>query len=746
MHAVDYKEELKLLNTMEDDVVSLRRGILHDPIISGYVPRVRQWILRLLCDCGLLAIDHSRLDSVLESFADVLKIDWDLLVNSGFGNHASDPDLVAALRAARREMSSAPAPVSGQLNENLRRLAQSLEMSQVECDILALTLIARGDGSLAWLLDNAFEKTDPGRLVWQLSQVLGYRREEIEPAISSKGLLMQAGLMRIDHHSTGGCMSVVLQLNSYLTSQLTRQGFDADVLLRSAASPVAPTALVMDDFEFLGQARELALRFLRGLRKGDHKAGSILLDGPPGVGKSEFARVLLQEAGLEGFGVNELDGDDDPSGPVERMQYLRMSQRLVSRRADGLIIFDEADSLFQWASGASNSRFGHGRASVLQLLENLEVPVIWITNHGDTVHPAIQRRIDLTVRFPELPASVRERMLVDALHDQEADPDWLAEASGNPAVTPARIAQAEHVVRVIGADEEADQAQVFQQVLEQNVLSRVRKPGKSARKGSSPFELPYRPELINADQDLGRITESLKGWRQGRLCLYGPPGSGKTRYVHHLAAKCGLKVVEYRASDVLDKYLGESEKAIRRMFASCDRECELLFLDEADSLIRSRESAQRSWEVSQTNELLKSLEHFDGLFVASTNLFGELDTAVMRRLDFRLHFGYMKPEQRWRLFLDLARHLDVRVRGASATRARRVLDRADCLTPGDFAMLARRLTFDPAARSGPELAELMLQESMRKPDAARSARIGFTADLSRRSPSSIHLQTKGPKQ
>jgi len=732
MHAVNIKEELERMDMAEADAVPPSQGPLSDPIISGYAPRVRQWMLRLLCDCGLLASAESRLDSVLESFANFLGIAPAVLGASGIAGHASDPDVVAALRAARREMPAEPAPVAGQLNENLVRLGKSLGMSEVEHDILALMLIGRAVSSLEWLLDNAFEKTDAGRLVWQLSQVLGHSRRQIEAALSSKGFLMQSGLMRIDHRCGGNCISTVLELNARLSSLLTRREFDAEVLLGSAARPLPPTALGFDDFEFLGRARDLALHFLHGLESGDQKAGSILLDGPPGVGKSEFARVLVKQVGLEGFGINELDGNDDPSNPVERMQYLRVAQRLVRRRANGLIIFDEADAVFQWAGEAGSSRFGLGRASMLHLIEHLEVPVIWITNHAETIHPAILRRIDLTVHFPELPPSVREAMLRDA-YDDQTDPDWLAEASQEPAVTPARIAQAARVARVISPSEENGQSHVFQQVLEQNVLSRVRDGGQRRRAGKSAFELPYRPELINADQDLARITESLKGWKQGRLCLYGPPGSGKTRYVHHLAAECGLGVAEYRASDLLDKYMGESEKAIRRMFASCDHERKVLFLDEADSLIRSREHAQRSWEVTQTNELLKGLENFDGLFVASTNLFDNLDIAVMRRLDFRLYFGYMKPEQRWRLFLDLARHLDVRVRGTSATRARRVLDRADCLTPGDFAMLARRLALDPAARSGQELAELVLQESMRKPDAGRSAGIGFTADLVRQS-------------
>jgi len=733
MQAFDRSREPKWLDQLAAEGAISQPGPLADPTISGYAPRVRQWVLRLLCDCGVLAGDESRLDSVLETFADLLGIERPALGDSDFGGHSSDPEAIKTIRLARRRMSDVPVAVSGRLEENLDRLSIGLGMSRVERDVLALMLVAQAVDPLEWLLNKAFDKTDSGRLVWQLSLVLGFPRNEIERALASNGILMQSGLMRIDHHCPGHCISAVLELNSRMASLLTRRDFDTEALLRSTASAVVPTDLGLDDFEFLGEARDMALRFLRGLKEGDHEAGSILLDGPPGVGKSEFARVLAKEAGLDGFGINELDKDDDPANPVERMQYLRMSQRLIGRRAKGLIIFDEADALFQWAGDSGSSRFGLGRAAVLQLIENLQVPVIWITNHGEMIHPAIQRRIDLAVHFPELPASVREAMLLRACPGGNADQDWLAEASHQAAVTPARIAQAERVASVIQTAGDTGQPQVFKQVLEQNVMSRVREGSQPRPAGTSPFELPYRPELINADQDLKRITESLTRWKQGRICLYGPPGSGKTRYVHHLAKECGLRVAEFRASDLLDKFLGESEKAIRSMFARCDRERELLFLDEADSLVRSREGAERSWEVSQTNELLKSLEQFDGLFVASTNLFGELDTAVMRRLDFRLHFGYLESGQRWRLFLDLACHLKICVRGAGATRARRVLDRAEFLTPGDFAALARRLTFDPSVRNGLELADMVLQEAMGKPDAPKGAGIGFTAAIGCRS-------------
>lgn len=69
----------------------------------------------------------------------------------------------------------------------------------------------------------------------------------------------------------------------------------------------------------------------------------------------------------------------------------------------------------------------------------------------------------------------------------------------------------------------------------------------------------------------------------------------------------------------------------------------VLLLDEADSFLRDRTSAQRSWEVTQVNELLTQMERFEGLFICSNNLIDRLDSASIRRFDFKIMLSYLKP-------------------------------------------------------------------------------------------------------
>jgi transitional endoplasmic reticulum ATPase len=95
----------------------------------------------------------------------------------------------------------------------------------------------------------------------------------------------------------------------------------------------------------------------------------------------------------------------------------------------------------------------------------------------------------------------------------------------------------------------------------------------------------------------------------------------------------------------LDKYVGESEKNIADMFAVARQQNAVLVLDEADSFLADRRNAQRSWEVTQVNELLTQMEAFDGIFICTTNLMEKLDPASIRRFAFKVRFDPMTPDQ-----------------------------------------------------------------------------------------------------
>jgi SpoVK/Ycf46/Vps4 family AAA+-type ATPase len=99
------------------------------------------------------------------------------------------------------------------------------------------------------------------------------------------------------------------------------------------------------------------------------------------------------------------------------------------------------------------------------------------------------------------------------------------------------------------------------------------------------------------------------------------------------------------SSDLISKWVGDSEKAIAAAFRQAEREGALLMIDEVDSFLRDRDGAQHSWELTRVNEMLTRMESFPGVFIASTNLMEGIDAAALRRFDLKLRFGYLAPEQ-----------------------------------------------------------------------------------------------------
>lgn len=121
----------------------------------------------------------------------------------------------------------------------------------------------------------------------------------------------------------------------------------------------------------------------------------------------------------------------------------------------------------------------------------------------------------------------------------------------------------------------------------------------------------------------------------------GSPGTGKTLAAHVVADALGMDLFQVDLSSVVDKYIGETEKNLEKVFAEAESLNCVLFFDEADSLFGSRSAVGDSKDRYANQEvayLLQRMESFDGITVLATNLRGNLDQAFARRLHFMIHF------------------------------------------------------------------------------------------------------------
>ncbi len=138
------------------------------------------------------------------------------------------------------------------------------------------------------------------------------------------------------------------------------------------------------------------------------------------------------------------------------------------------------------------------------------------------------------------------------------------------------------------------------------------------------------------------------------LLFSGPPGVGKTASAEGLAKTLGKPILIVDHADVQSCWVGETEKNLRRCFRDAADEDAVLFWDEADALFYDRELAQRSWEISAVNVLLKEIEAFEGVCILATNRPAALDPALTRRVNLRVDFPQPTREmsaQIWRTLL-----------------------------------------------------------------------------------------------
>jgi len=173
----------------------------------------------------------------------------------------------------------------------------------------------------------------------------------------------------------------------------------------------------------------------------------------------------------------------------------------------------------------------------------------------------------------------------------------------------------------------------------------------------------------------------------------------------------GLPVLQKRASDLIGPYVGQTEQQIAAAFAEARDDGAFLIFDEADSFLSSREHAQRSWEVSQVNEMLTWMESHPLPFACTTNLPDRLDAASLRRFTFRVAFLPLTAAQRqaaFRTFFGEDAPIDITA--------------LDGLTAGDFALVARRARVMGITHPDPLIEELR-REHLAKPGA--KAAVGF---------------------
>ncbi len=609
-------------------------------------------------------------------------------------------DLLAVIGATADWLSKSLKKESTLVEKNIDALGGLLQLNPAERALLLYGTLARYQRDLRGLLVE-FKVSNAQEAYAAIANVAGVNAADVAEALRAGSRLERVGMVEnlISEHNITD-LADLMKVSEQIPPVLMRKYDGPSELMAVFTRPATRTELSPADFHFVGPDQQVLTALLRNAVARKEPGVNVLLYGPPGTGKTELAKVAAQAAGLELYEVEYADRDGNSLSGRDRYRSLQISQVFLKGGNQVALLFDEVEDVFPPIStdaaqmiarldtgdGAVSGSVS-GKAWVNQILETNPVPVIWITNRIEQIDPAFRRRFQYHLELKSPPPGAREALVARALAGVPVADGFAAKLAERKGLTPAQIRTAVKFARL--AHDEAD-GDALQGLIERQLGNADKALGNSAGAAARPAVTTYDLSLLNIESrfEVSKIVEALRRRGLGTLCLHGAPGTGKTALAEHIALALQRPLLVRQASDLMSKYVGETEQNMARMFEEAQAEEAVLLLDEADSFLRSRRAAERHYEVSEVNEMLQGMERFGGIFICTTNLFTDLDEAALRRFTFKLQFNPLRPEQRERMFVAEALAGDA---AQLTAEQRERLRRLDLLTPGDFAAVKRQV-------------------------------------------------------
>ena len=669
--------------------------------------------------------------------------------------HAKDQpkDLLSVLTATGDWLTQALKKQSTLVEKNIDALANLLQLNRAERALLLYGTLARYQRDLRSLLVE-FKVNNAPEAYAAIADVAGVKAPEIAEALRAGSRLERIGMIEnlISEHNITD-LADLMKVSEKLPPVLMREYRDQNELMAVFTRPSARSSLGLSDFEFVREDADVLVQLLRNAVAGKEQGVNVLLYGPPGTGKTELAKVVATAAGLDLFEVEYADRDGNSLSGRDRYRSLQIAQVFLKGSSHSALLFDEVEDVFPPISSeaaqlmartdqmpAPVSTSVNGKAWVNQILESNSVPTLWVTNRIEQIDPAFRRRFAYHLELRSPPPGAREGVVRKTLEGVQVSDAFIAKLTARKGLTPAQIRTAVRFARLASAPETAIDAQIdaaaMQAVLEggrpalmEALIERQLKNadialGTKAQAAGRRSVTTYDLAMLNVESrfELARIIEALKSRGHGSLCFYGPPGTGKTALAEHIAQALDQPLIIKQASDLMSKYVGETEQNMAAMFKEAELEKAVLLLDEADSFLQDRRGAQRTYEVTEVNEMLQGMERYKGIFVCTTNLLESLDQAALRRFTFKIKFMPLTPDQREAMFVTEALAGDAaRLTGDLQTRLAKLTQ----VCPGDFAAVKRQTDILAAVFSADEFLSQLEAEHRIKPEVREARGMGF---------------------
>ena len=440
----------------------------------------------------------------------------------------------------------------------------------------------------------------------------------------------------------------------------------------------------------------------------------ILLHGPPGVGKTFFARAIGGEYRLN---LMHVSTGDLIGGIVGQSAHnIDKAFQTALENLPCVLFFDEFDSVAQRRDETPDQE---ARRTVNQLLTSLEAHreerellVMAATNSIEHLDPAVIRpgRFDRHIRI-DLPDAEARRAIFEAELDDRptaSDVDLAELVRRTEGMTPAAISK---IVDTAALETFREATQTGDEVLldTAHLLSAVERYGGQDRPTVEHWSwdsLILDPAIKAQLQQLQAVIEDPESARRfgveppTGLLLAGPPGTGKTTVAKVLAAQARASFYAIAGADVISKWVGESERNIRQLFQRArENRPSIIFIDEIDAIAPRR--GESNVHDSQVNQLLAEIDGVAGqrgvFVVGATNRPDQLDPALLRggRLSRTIVLGL--PDEAARLAMLRLHTARMPTVGVSLDELAR---EAEGLSPADLKALAQEAALAAMTRSG----------------------------------------------
>jgi SpoVK/Ycf46/Vps4 family AAA+-type ATPase len=565
---------------------------------------------------------------------------------SGVGLAIHDTD--DAISVGRAELEEAGAVHA------IDQLARLFRLTRFERDVVLLGAAPDLDPSferlLAYVQDDADRVRPTPFLALALLAMQRSQRLTARDTLGPAGTLRRARLVTIDEDRSSTAFAMqALRVDERIVDYV-RGVNRLDTKVVDLLRPLPPPLLT----PWLAELAAKSAAWLAAATRGG-AAPAVNIVGEAAWGRRELAAVLCEELSLR---PTRLDVDALTRLVVaERGELLRLLEReSVLLRLAFYIEVDDADG----ASPATTPQ------QAMALVENIAAPLVIAS-----VGPLRLERgtLCLTLRAPR--PEEQRTLWSAALGDSVALPDEVIDGIIEQFdLGPTMIAEA--VARSRAAVHAADpSATVGAEDLWRACRELTGSPLKELAQRLEPRydwdDLVLPAAVVRHLRDLAaqvshrtHVYERLGfgaklGRGRGISALFaGPSGTGKTMAAEVMARELTLDLYRIDLSVVIDKYVGETEKRLRRVFDAAERSGAILFFDEADALFGKRSEVRDSHDRYANIEidyLLQRMEDYRGLAILATNRKASLDRAFLRRLRFLVDFPFPDVEQRrhiWR--------------------------------------------------------------------------------------------------